>query len=194
MIKTLAQCLAGEYDNQNQAQAQPVWFVPLRLWYRPLPHLIDGHLALFAEQANVLSLDCPYRQRVVILKRAGDRIQAQYLALKQPDQFQGAGADSQKLQKLDQAQLEVLSGCILDVVQQQKIFIAQLQPDAKCCFEYQGQQKQVVLGFEVGQHHLFSYDRGVDPKSGQGLWGALMGPYEFYKRKSFAQELPQVSL
>jgi len=87
----LARWMAGEYDNQPQAIGQPVWFVHLRLWYRPLPQRLEGRVALFAEQANVLQLDRPYRQRVVILQETGQpqQLQAQYLALKHPEQVRG---------------------------------------------------------------------------------------------------------
>jgi hypothetical protein len=34
---TFGRYLAGEFENQRQAQAEPVWYVHLRLWLRPLP-------------------------------------------------------------------------------------------------------------------------------------------------------------
>jgi len=52
-LTTLAQWLAGEFENQTQALEQPTWFVNLHLWHRPLPFTIEGNLALFAEQALV---------------------------------------------------------------------------------------------------------------------------------------------
>jgi hypothetical protein len=69
-------------------------------------------------------------------------------------------------------------------------FKAQMNPEARCCFQYQEQTRQVVLGFEADEQRFLSYDRGVDPETGQGLWGALMGPYEFQKIQNFADELP----
>ncbi|WP_255502467.1 CpcT/CpeT family chromophore lyase [Okeania sp. KiyG1] len=32
-------------------------------------------------------------------------------------------------------------------------------------------------------------DKGIDPQTGQGIWGALMGPYKFMKCCSFSSEL-----
>lgn len=190
-ITTLAQWLAGEFENRAQAMEQPAWFVNLRLWYRPLPQRIEGNLALFAEQSNVLFLDQSYRQRVVVLKETEpQRLQAQYLALKQPEKFRGAGANPTLLSTLSFADLESLPGCTLTVTQQDGTFTAQLEPGAKCCFQYQGKILQVVLGFELTQERFLSYDRGIDPETGQALWGALMGPYEFSKCQDFAPELP----
>lgn len=188
---TLAQWLAGEFENRDQAMEQPAWFVNLRLWYRPLPQRIEGDLALFAEQANVLYLDQAYRQRVVVLKEAEpQKLQAQYLALKQPEKFRGAGANPNLLSALSFADLELLAGCTLTVTQQDRAFIAQLEPGAKCCFQYQGKIRQVILGFELSEGRFLSYDRGIDPETGRALWGALMGPYEFSKCQDFALELP----
>lgn len=190
-LTTLAQWLAGEFDNQQQAFDQPAWFVHLRLWQRPLRQRFQGNLALFAEQANALYLNQPYRQRVIVLSEKGDRIQAQYLALKHPDQFRGAGADADLLNKLEAADLEPLPGCVLTITRQDNAFKAQPLPETRCCFEYEGKTRQVVLGFNVSQNSFTSYDRGVDPETGQALWGALMGPYEFSKCEDFAVELPQ---
>lgn len=187
-LMTLAHWLAGEFENKAQAAAQPVWFVHLRLWHRPLPFLVQGNLALFAEQANVLYLDQPYRQRVVLLQESGPQFTAQYLAFKQPTQVRGAGADPSRLQSLTLEDLEWLPGCVLPIAQQNDRFVAQPQPDANCFFEYEGKSRQVILGFEVSRDRFLSYDRGVDPDTGQGLWGALMGPYEFQRQQDFSRD------
>ena len=95
-----------------------------------------------------------------------------------------------KLNELSLEDLEWLPGCTLSVTQQDGTFTAQLEPGAKCCFEYQGKIRQVVLGFELKGGRFRSFDRGLDPDTGQALWGALMGPYEFNKCQDFAAELP----
>jgi hypothetical protein len=193
-LSTLAEWLAGEFDNQLQAQDQPVWFVHLRLWHRPLPFTIDGYAALFCEQANALYLDKPYRQRVVILKPTADpqhesqQWQAEYRAFKQPDRVLGAGANPDLLRRISQDDLEMLPGCKLTITYQSDRFKAEPPPEAKCCFQYNGQTRQVILGFEASPNQFFSYDRGVEPETGKLLWGAMMGPYQFQKRQSFAAE------
>ncbi|MBD2462969.1 chromophore lyase CpcT/CpeT [Oscillatoria sp. FACHB-1407] len=190
LLITLAQWLAGEFDNQLQARERPVWFVHLRMWQRPLAQRIQGKLALFAEQANVLSLDRPYRQRVLTLQETSDGLQGQYWALKEPGRFQGAGANVDLLKQLSHEDLESLPGCVLRVRQEGHRFAAQPPADARCYFQYEGQTRQVVLGFQVSAEQFWSYDKGVDPETGQGLWGALIGPYEYHKCQSFAAELP----
>ena len=76
------------------------------------------------------------------------------------------------------------------MTQQTETFMAQPEPGAKCCFPYEGKTRQVILGFVASAVRFLSYDRGVDPDTGQALWGALMGPYEFNKCQDFAAELP----
>jgi hypothetical protein len=191
-LTTLAQWLAGEFDNRPQAQDQPVWFVSLRLWHRPVPILIDGHLALFCEQANTVYLDAPYRQRIVMLKPTPDSQvwQAEYRAFRQPERFKGAGANPSLLDSLRLEDLEVLPGCQLVITQQGNRFKAEPAPEAKCYFQYNGQTRQVILGFEATVNQFWSHDRGVDPDTGKLLWGAMMGAYEFHKRQDFASALP----
>lgn len=190
-LTTLAEWLAGEFDNQTQAQDQPVWFVHLRWWHRPLPFQIDGHFALFCEQSNALYLDKPYRQRVLILKPTPDpqQWQAEYRAFKQPSRVLGAGANPDLLQQISVSDLEALPGCELTITYQPDRFKAEPNPDAKCCFQYDGQTRQVILGFESSPNQFRSFDRGVEPETGKLLWGAMMGAYEFRKQRSFAAEL-----
>ena len=61
---------------------------------------------------------------------------------------------------------------------------------SSCYFQYEGKTRQVILRFEVSAGRFVSYDRGVDPETGQSLWGAVLGPYEFNKCQDFAAELP----
>ncbi|GAB4148017.1 MAG: chromophore lyase CpcT/CpeT [Cyanobacteria bacterium J069] len=187
-LPRLAQWLAGEFDNRAQSLDQPTWFVHLRLWHRPLPLRINGCLALFAEQANALYLQNPYRQRVLVLQTGEKTPTVQYLAFRQPDRFRGAGAQPELLANLVPEDLEDLPGCYLRLRAQGERVFAEPEDGACCCFQYNGETRQVVLGFEAGPTTFCSYDKGVDPQTGQALWGALMGPYEFTKRVDFAVE------
>ncbi|MGB7710292.1 MAG: CpcT/CpeT family chromophore lyase [Microcoleus sp.] len=79
----LAEYMTGEFDNREQALDSPAWYVHLRLWQRPLPVALfdEPSIALFAEQANILELDKPYRPRIVQLRHsqtAPGLLEAQY--------------------------------------------------------------------------------------------------------------------
>ncbi|MDJ0543283.1 MAG: CpcT/CpeT family chromophore lyase, partial [Microcystis sp. M53601_WE4] len=58
-----------------------------------------------------------------------------------------------------------------------------------CQFTYEGTTYQVALGFEVTSHSLKTYDKGLDPGTGKGIWGALLGPYQYEKKQDFSAEL-----
>ncbi|HEY9750907.1 MAG TPA: chromophore lyase CpcT/CpeT [Allocoleopsis sp.] len=192
----LAHYLCGEFDNRAQAIAEPARFVHLRLWQRPVPLFTDDSITLFAEQANIVNLDQPYRPRVMRLQQgpSADQLQVQYYMPKSPGAVRGAGRDPAQLQTFASEQLELLPGCLLQVTVQPTApqsyrFTASLLPDARCCFTYQDEIRQVSLGFEATPETFLSYDKGVDPATGQVLWGAIWGAYEFTKRQDFANEL-----
>jgi CpeT/CpcT family (DUF1001) len=182
----LAEYLIGEFDNTEQSKEDPTWYVPLRLWHRLLPFQIQGKWAIFAEQANILSLELPYRQRILVLEpQVNGALAVQYWAFKNPTQFRSAGANPDLLDRPLEPELELLPGCWLNVLQVGEQFKAEPRLGDRCCFDYNGKQRQVVLGFEASQTRFLSYDRGVDPETGQSLWGALMGPYQHQKRVAY---------
>ncbi len=186
---TLAQWLAGEFSNQQQAFDRPAWFVNLKLWHRPIPHRIEGHLAIFAEQANALYPDQAYRQRVLSLRETEGQLWVQYYGFKNPGQFQGAGLHPERLQSVTVDDLEHLPGCVLDVERQPDRFIGTMRPGDRCRFQYDGKVGQVILGFEVQDNQFLSGDRGVDPETEKPIWGALMGKYELVKITDFSSDL-----
>jgi len=58
-----------------------------------------------------------------------------------------------------------------------------------CTVSYQGNSFQVFLGFKATANELLTYDKGIDPATGKGTWGALMGAYSFTKLQDFSSEL-----
>ena len=194
---TLARYMAGEFDNQQQAIAQPVWYVHLRLWQRPVPLFTEDSLTLFAEQANIVNLDKPYRPRILRLQSSDTTpasLQVQYYMLKDTEAIRGAGRNPELLRQLTSEDIEFLPGCNLTVKQQQLApnsyeFSASSATGTPCGFSYQGNSYQVSLGFEATAEEFRSYDKGIDPTTGKAIWGALMGPFRFTKRQDFASEL-----
>ena len=195
---TLARYMAGEFDNRQQAIADPVWYVHLRLWLRPVPLFTEDSLTLFAEQANIVNLDQPYRPRILRLypnPTTPDSLQVQFYMLKDPEAIRGAGRNPELLKQLTTEQIEFLPGCTLSVKQQlvspnSYEFSAFSATDTPCSFSYQGKDYQISLGFEATPEEFRSYDKGIDPATGKATWGALLGPFRFTKRQDFADELP----
>ncbi|KAM3102483.1 chromophore lyase CpcT/CpeT [Phormidesmis sp. 146-12] len=190
-LTTLATHLTGEFDNREQAIADPVWYVHLQLWHRQVALFAEDSITIFAEQANVLKLDQPYRQRLLRIQPTGEEafpLKVQYYSFKDYAAVKGAGQNPARLQQITEADIELLPGCVLQVAhqktQESDRFQAMPPADTCCYFSYEGETRQVALGFEVSPGKFLSYDKGIDPNTGTALWGAVMGAYEFTKRPS----------
>jgi CpeT/CpcT family protein DUF1001 len=189
----LGKYLAGEFDNREQALVEPVWYVHLRMWVRPIDLFREDSITLFAEQANVINLDRPYRQRIMRLTSNSDSpsaIQVQYYMPKDPGALSGAGQNPALLKTLVSEQLELLPGCKLKVSQEilapnSYRFAATPVSETRCSFTYLGNNIQVSLGFEATATTFNSYDKGIDPETEKATWGAIMGPYRYTKREQY---------
>ncbi len=196
ILMTLAQYMAGEFENSQQALNEPIWYVNLRLWLRPVPQLFfEDSVTLFAEQANVVNLNQPYRPRLLRLKQTNSsEIVIEHYKFLDILEVQGAGADSQRLTRISAKQIELLPTCslIVNVTPDQEGYHFKAFPESErpCSFSYQDKNYQVSLGYQVNAVELKTYDKGLDPETGQGIWGALMGPYCYRKLQDFSQEIP----
>jgi CpeT/CpcT family (DUF1001) len=197
LLTTLTDHLTGEFDNREQAIADPVWYVHLQLWHCRVALFAKDSVTIFAEQANVLKLDQPYRQRLLRIQETNAvpfPLRVQYYSFKNYAAVKGAGQNPALLQQITEADVELLPGCVLQIAHQQSEesdssqatrrdhFRAVPPVDACCCFSYEGETRQVSLGFEVSPGKFLSYDKGIDPNTGTALWGAIMGAYQFTKR------------
>ena len=190
---TLASYLAGEFTNQEQALAEPAWYVHLHLWHRPVEGLFSEGITFFAEQANILKPEQPYRQRLLQLQETAYdplKIQVQYYKIIDPTSFRGAGANPVLLDNLDLNQVELLPGGVLEVAIAQPsypdyFFEALPKSDRPCSFSYDNKTYQVQLGFAASPGQFFSYDKGIDPTTGNAIWGAMLGAYRFTKQSDF---------
>ncbi len=199
-LSTLANYLIGEFENQAQAAAEPTWYVHLKLWQRLVPGLSTERVhTLFLEQASVAANKPPYRQRILQLSDRAGALYAQYFALAQPAKFVGAGAQPQRLEELSADDLVSLPNSEAPI-QYEPLgtngyqFRAALPDGQLCSFEYGSQRRYVYLGFDVAplkiephrpeateKIELLIYDKGIDPDTGRGLWGSLMGPFRMMK-------------
>lgn len=188
-LTTLATYLAGEFSNQTQALEQPAWYVNLRLWIRPVPIFKDDSITLFAEQANVIKLDQPYRPRILRLRQK-ENLLVEFYMFKDIATARGAGQNKDLIQQITSEKIEFLPNCTLRVETQELNngkFCFETTPinEEPCQVTYQGNTFQVFLGFKATADELQTYDKGIDPQTGQGTWGALMGAYRFTKLQSF---------
>jgi len=151
------------------------------------------------EQANVISGQPAYRQRIFQV-RPGDQpnqLRGQYFALTSPLKYRGAGSDGSLVANLSKSELVTLpnSGALIQYQSTAEgyRFQSALKDGELCSFEYDGQKRYVYLGFDIEPKRinqnatllLQTYDKGIDPDTGRGLWGALMGPFQMVKQKTF---------
>lgn len=188
----LGEYLVGEFDNREQAIAEPVWYVHLCLWQRPVNLFTEDSITLFAEQASVINLDQPYRQRIIRLRQGSNdaSLEVQYYMPQDPGALRGAGHNPALLNTLTPEQLDLLPGCILTVTQETLApdrykFTTTPLPETRCSFTYLGNSVNVSLGFEATAAEFYSYDKGIDPTTGKATWGAIMGPYRYTKRNQY---------
>lgn len=194
-LLTLGRYLAGEFENSDQAQAEPAWYVCLRLWLRPVPLFAGDSVTLFAEQANALKLNQPYRQRLLRLRDVGQQLQVEFYQLREPEVWRGGGSDRDRLASLTLKDAVPLANCTLPIActgnsPATQQFRTVAPPDYCCRFSARGRQYAVFLGFAVDADQLLTYDKGLDVETGRAIWGALLGPYRFARRQSFSAELP----
>ena len=195
-LETLAAYLSGEFENAAQAAEASTWFVHLRLWQKRVPALTSANIyTFFLEQQSVGTNKPPYRQRILQIKEvdgtaAEGHLQGQYFALAQPSQFIGAATDDARLNSLTAEALVPLPNSKAHIQYQRSgsgyKFQSALPEGKLCSFEYAGQTRYVYLGFDIeqtanGSVLLLTYDKGIDPDTGRGLWGALMGPFQMIK-------------
>lgn len=192
-LTALATYLAGEFSNQQQARSQPAWYVNLRLWIRPVPIFTDDSITLFAEQANILKLDLPYRPRILRLRQR-EAIEVEFYMFNDLATARGAGQNKDLIKQITPNKIKFLPNCTLKVKTQELgngkyCFETTPTTEEPCSVTYQGTTFQVFLGFKATADELQTFDKGIDPETGQGTWGALMGAYCFNKVQDFSQDL-----
>lgn len=185
-LQTLAQYMTGEFDNKEQAAADPAWYVHLRVWQVVVPFFTTDSITIFAEQANIMSLHRPYRPRLMRLQQKQGKLQVQYYMPKDPAAVNGATTNPALLETLTIEQFELLPGCLLEVkvehIENNQVFTANLAPECRCCFNYAGEVREVSLRFTASKDEFLSYDKGIDSTTGKALWGAILGPFRFRRR------------
>jgi CpeT/CpcT family (DUF1001) len=188
-ITTLTRLLAADFSNQAQAYANPPFFAHIRVCIRPLsPEVLDA-TSLFLEQAYDFALNTPYRLRVVKLEVVDDRIELQHFTVKDKERYYGASRDLKRLQTLTAEELELMSGCDMDVIWTGHSFQGTIKPGKACIVVRNEKESYLDNSFEVNEEKLVSFDRGFDPITDEQVWGSVAGPFEFTRKISFADEV-----
>lgn len=197
-LQHLGRCLAGIFQNRQQALAEPALFVHLRLWIYPTTLFAEDSLTFFIEQASAAYKQPPYRQRILRVRSRVGELTAEYYALRHPQAYQGAAQTPEQLSNLTEADLVTLTNGCLDVScdsqQSETRFEARLPEGTLCQFAANGDTRYVRLAFDVidkkAEVAFLMYDKGIDPDSQKATWGALNGPFYLRKVEDFSLFLP----
>jgi hypothetical protein len=190
-VYTLAQWLAGDHSNWEQAIDNPPFFAHIRVGIRALPNPItDDGVWLFLEQAYDYELNHPYRTAVLHLIFQNDRIEMINYRLKNAETFFGASRDLDRLKILDIDAIEQLQGCTQWVDRtDQQTFKGAVEPGKKCCINRKGVDTYLAIEFEVTENTYSSLDRGYDIVTDERVWGSIAGAFQFVKKTSFSNEI-----
>ncbi|MCE2886937.1 MAG: chromophore lyase CpcT/CpeT [Pseudanabaena sp. 42896M_M3] len=190
-VYTLAQWLAGDHSNWEQAIDNPPFFAHIRVGIRALPNPItDDGVWLFLEQAYDYELNHPYRTAVLHLIFQNDRIEMINYRLKNAETFFGASRDLDRLKVLDINAIEQLQGCTQWVDRaDHQTFKGAVEPGKKCCINRKGVDTYLAIEFEVTENTYSSLDRGYDIVTDERVWGSIAGAFQFVKKTSFSNEI-----
>lgn len=170
--------LTGTYSNRQQALDQPVWFIPVTLWYVPLPQLFDRGIGFFTEQINQHFPDQFYRSRVLQLLE--DPLRLENYKLNDQSTWLGTSQDRDRLAQLGPGDLEWLPECTLMLEWRQGILHGAMRSDAICKLTPES-TTQIQIEFELTATTFTTLDRGVDMTTSQQVWGSSAGPYRYVK-------------
>lgn len=195
-VYLLAEWLAGDHSNWEQAIANPPFFAHIRVGIRPLPQPIsDDGVWLFLEQAYDFELHHPYRTAVLHIIYKNDRLEMINYRLKNAETFFGASRDRTRLAALNEEAIAKLEGCTQWVQRTDaKTFKGHVEPGKKCCINRKGVDTYLSIEFEVTETSYSSLDRGYDVVTDERVWGSIAGAFEFSKKTSFADEVRRRSI
>jgi hypothetical protein len=189
-LVTLAQWLAGDFSNREQAFREPAFFSQIRVCHRPLPYAVFEGIGFYIEQAYDVFLDDPYRMRVYHLVLSEEGIVIKNFNLKDPTQWRGACREPDRLNRMTQEDLELLCGCNLILNREGAAFKGKVEPGKQCKVFRKGQDSYLVSEVEIRQGQFFSLDRGYSPETDEQLWGSYGGSFEFAQWTDFSHEVP----
>lgn len=190
-VYILAQWLAGDHSNWEQAIDNPPFFAHIRVGIRALPSPIsDQGVWLFLEQAYDYELNHPYRTAILHLIYNNDRIEMINYRLKNAENYFGASRDREKLNTINMDAIEKLEGCTQWVNRaDDHTFKGGVEPGKKCCLHRKGVDTYLSIEFEVTEETYSSLDRGYDVVTDERVWGSIAGAFQFTKKVSFSNEI-----
>lgn len=189
-LMTLAQWMAGDFSNQQQAFANSRLYAHIRIFWRPLPFEFFNGIGFYSEQVYDYDLWRPYRQGVHRLIPQGEKIYVENYSLKKAERYIGAGRELAILKTITPECLDRRYHCSMIFWREENRFRGSVEPGNNCLIPRNGRQTYLVSEVELTENTWASLDKGMDINTHEQVWGSTAGPLKFEKRESFAHELP----
>ncbi|MEL6787911.1 MAG: chromophore lyase CpcT/CpeT [Cyanobacteria bacterium J06607_15] len=192
LLHELARLMSGDFSNRQQSDADPKNYAHIRIFFRPLPWDFFSGIGFYSEQVYDYNLWTPYRQGVHRLVDRGDHIYIENYSLQNAENYAGAGHNRDILLTIPADCIERRQNCSMVFRQEGEMFRGSVEPGNKCLIHRKGVNTYLISTVELTETTWISWDRGMDPKTHQQVWGSAAGPLKFTKRESFAHELPVI--
>ncbi|MGF1492181.1 MAG: chromophore lyase CpcT/CpeT [Microcoleaceae cyanobacterium] len=188
LVLALAQCIAGDFSNQQQAAENPQDYAHIRVFFRPLPFEFFSDIGFYSEQVYDYDLWQPYRQGVHRFVSQENQVYIENFSLKDGYLYAGAGHEPEILKTIQPDVIERRYNCSMLFTQEGETFHGRVEGQ-NCLIERDGKQTYLVSMVELTETTFISWDRGFDLATHEQIWGSAKGPLKFEKRQSFAHEL-----
>lgn len=190
LVRDLANLMAGDFCNREQSDGDPKNYAHIRIFFRPLPWEFFSGIGFYSEQVYDYDLWSPYRQGVHRLVDKGNHVYIENYSLKEAELYAGSGHNRDILLTIPTDAIERRHNCSMVFKQEGDTFLGSVEPGNKCFSYRTGTKTYLVSSVELTETTWISWDRGMDLKTHEQIWGSAKGALKFKKRTSFAAELP----
>ncbi len=190
----LAQWMAGDFSNHQQAAAEPQHYAHIRIFFRPLPFEFFNAIGFYSEQVYDYDLWSPYRQGVHKLVNRGEDTYIENYSLKDAMLYAGAAREPEILQTITADCLERRQHCAMIFQREGDLFRGRVEPGNQCTIERNGALTYLISDVEITENTWVSLDKGMDIQTHEKVWGSAFGMLRFEKVASFADEIKSSSL
>ena len=186
---TLAQWMAADFSNAQQAFESPKSYAHIHIFFRPLPFEFFSGIGFYSEQVYDYAPWNPYRQGVHRLVDQGDQIYIENYSLKDAMLYAGAAREPSILKTITPDCIERRQNCSMVFKREENLFRGSVEGN-QCLIEKNGCQTYLVSDVEITENTWLSLDKGLDVNTHEQVWGSVFGALRFEKRESFAHEVP----
>ncbi|MGL5083971.1 MAG: chromophore lyase CpcT/CpeT [Microcoleaceae cyanobacterium] len=192
LILTLAQWIAGDFSNQEQAVANPKDYAHIRVFFRPLSFDFFSGIGFYSEQVYDYDIWSPYRQGIHRFVAQENQVYIENYSLKDGFLYAGAGHEPEILKTIRPDSIQRRYNCSMIFKREGNLLLGGVEGE-HCLIERDGQQTYLISTVELTETTFISWDRGFDLNTHEQVWGSAQGPLKFKKRQSFAHELTAIA-